>query len=497
VKDDTRHPATGPAGRGSAAESASALVATGNPLAAEAARSVLAEGGSAIDAAIAADAVMGVVEPMATSIGGDLLAMIVPLDGQAIAYNGTGRAPAAFDATEVSLLPGGRIPERHPFTVTVPGAVRGWFDLHARYGRLPMARLLAPAIAAARDGFEVAPVSAREWAIFDKVLHADAASAKLYRAGSPPKAGERFANPELAAVLEAIARDGPSAYYEGEPARASSQAVRDKGGVLAPSDFAAHTGDFVEPLRATFRGLTVLECPPNTHGIAVLEALSALEPLDLDPDDPATVLASVRAMAEAAERAQKTVADPSGNTVCTVVVDAQGLAVTLMSSVFKRFGSGIAAPGCGFVLQNRGFGFSQPGHVNAPAPGKRPFHTVVPGAALADGRFRLGIGVVGGAMQPQGQLQILLRVAAGGAGLQDAVDAPRWRLEPGELLAIEEGTPAVVEKALREAGYGDPKGRGEMGGRSDFGGAQAVMRLPDGRLAGASDPRKDGRAVGL
>lgn len=495
--DEARQVPVGPAGRGRSALAARSLVATGNPLAAEAALGVLREGGGAIDAAIAADAMMGLVEPMATSIGGDLLAMVVPPGGEPVAYNGTGRAPAAFDPVEVGLLPGGRIPERHPFTVTVPGAVRGWFDLHARYGRLPVARLLAPAIAAAREGFAVAPVSAREWALFDKVLHADAACAALYRAGRPPAAGERFANPGLAAVLEAIAREGPGAYYEGEPAMAACRAVRGKGGFLAPADFASHAGEFAEPLRAGFRGLTVLECPPNTHGIAVLEALSALEGLDLDPDDPATVLASVRAMAEAAGRAQRTVADPAGNTVCTVVVDADGLAVTLMSSVFKRFGSGIVAPGCGFVLQNRGFGFSAAGHVNAPAPGKRPFHTVVPGAALADGRFRLGLGVVGGAMQPQGQLQILLRVAAAGTALQDALDAPRWRLEPGGLLAIEEGTPAQVEKALREAGYGDPNGRGELGGRSDFGGAQAVMRLPDGRLCGASDPRKDGRAAGL
>lgn len=494
--DAKRQSPAGPAGRGKAAVSERAVVATGNPLAAEAAQAVLLEGGSAIDAAIAADAVMGVVEPMATSIGGDLLAMVVPPGGAPVAYNGTGRAPAAFDPVEVTLLPGGRLPERHPFTVTVPGAVRGWFDLHARFGRLPVARLLAPAIACAREGFPLAPVSAREWALFDKVLHADRACASLYRAGSPPEAGERFANPALASVLESLAREGPAAFYEGEPARAASRALLDKGGFLAPGDFASHRGEFVEPLRAAFRGLAVLECPPNTHGIAVLEALAALDALDLDPEDPATVLASVRAMAEAAHRAQQSVADPAGNTVCTVVVDADGLAVTLMSSVFKRFGSGIVAPSCGFVLQNRGFGFSVPGHVNAPAPGKRPFHTVVPGAALVGGKFRLGLGVVGGAMQPQGQLQILVRVAAAGAALQDAVDAPRWRLEPGGLLAIEEGTPASVEKLLRDAGYGDPKGRGELGGRSDFGGAQAVMRLADGRLVGASDPRKDGRAVG-
>lgn len=490
------HPA-GPAGRGRSAFSQGAMVATGNPLAARAAHSMLAEGGSAVDAAIAADAVMGVVEPMATSIGGDLLAMVVSPTGEAAAYNGTGRAPSAFDALAVAQLPGQRIPERHPFTVTVPGAVRGWFDLHVRHGRLPMARVLAPAITAAREGFKVAPVCAREWALFDKVLHTDAICAALYRAGDPPKADERFVNPALARVLESIARDGADAYYQGEPSRAAAAAVQAKGGFLDASDFATHRGSFAEPLSTHFRGLTVLECPPNTHGIAVLDALAELEPQNLNLDDPATTLAAVRAMERAAERAQRTVADPGGNTVCTVVVDAQGLAITLMSSVFKRFGSGIAVPGCGFVLQNRGFGFSTSGHVNAPAPGKRPFHTVVPGAALSDGRFKLGLGVVGGAMQPQGQLQILLRVAAAGAALQEAVDAPRWRLEPGGMLAIEEGAAPAIEQALRSAGYGDPTGRGELGGRSDFGGAQAVMRLADGRLAGASDPRKDGCAVGI
>jgi gamma-glutamyltranspeptidase / glutathione hydrolase len=489
------HPC-GPAGRGRPAISERAMVATGNPLAAEAARAVLAEGGSAIDAAIAADAVMGVVEPMATSIGGDLLAMIVEPGGLATTYNGTGRAPASFDPVEIALLPEQRIPERHPYAVTVPGAVRGWFDLHARYGRLPVERLLAPAVRLARAGFAVAPVCAREWALFDRVLHADPACATLYRAGRPPEAGERFANPDLARVLEAIALEGPDAFYRGEPARAAAGAVRGKGGFLAETDFAAHRGDFREPLSTGFRGLTILECPPNTHGIAVLDALAELESRQLAPDDPATALAAVRAMGRAAERARQTVADAAGNTVCTVVVDADGLAVTLMSSVFKRFGSGIVAPGCGFVLQNRGFGFSRRGHINAPAPGKRPFHTVVPGAALAAGRLRLVLGVVGGAMQPQGQLQILIRLAAGGEGLQAALDAPRWRLESGTLLAIEEGMPAPVVRALREAGYGDPKGRGELGGRSDFGGAQAVMRLADGRLAGASDPRKDGMAGG-
>jgi gamma-glutamyltranspeptidase/glutathione hydrolase len=476
--------------------SATAMVATGHPLAARAARDMLAAGGSAVDAAIAADAVLGVVEPMATGIGGDLLAMLIEADGHAISYNGTGRSPAALSAEMIEKLPNQRIPERHVLSVTVPGAVRGWFDLHARYGRLPFQQLLAPAITLATDGFAVLPITAREWAVFEPVIKRDSACAKLYRAGNTPLKGERFANPELAAILRAIGTDGPDAFYLGAPARQAAAASQAQGGALSAQDFANHRGDFVLPLERKFRGLTVLECPPNTHGIAVLDALEELDALPLDRNDPATTLAMVEAVGRAMVQAKKTVADPAGNTVCTVVVDSDGLAVTLMSSIFKRFGSGIAVPGCGFVLQNRGSGFSEPGHVNGPAPAKRPYHTVVPAAALKDGRFHAGFGVVGGAMQPQGHVQLLVRLAAWGEKLQAAIDAPRWRLEGDKALAIEPGTPEAIVKTLRAAGYSDPEGTGELAGRSDFGGAQFVLRDDDGSLLGGSDKRKDGVALG-
>lgn len=472
------------------------MVATGHPLAADAARRMLQDGGSAVDAAIAADAVLGVVEPMATSIGGDLLAMLVRPDGRAQSYNGTGRAPAAFHAGLLAALPGGRIPQRHPLSVTTPGAVRGWWDLHQAHGRLDWARLLMPAIEVARDGFAVAPIAAREWALFESVLHADPACAALYRAGRVPKAGEHFANPALAGVLEAIAHNGPGAFYRGAPAQAAAAAVQCMGGVLDAADFAAHRGNFCEPLLRGFRGLQVLACPPNTHGMAVLDALGRLDGLPLAADDPQVFVQAVGAMGAAMRRASETVADPAGNTVCTVVVDADGLAISLMSSIFKRFGSGIAVPGGGFVLQNRGFGFSEAGHINGPAPGKRPYHTVVPGATLKDGRFHAAFGVVGGAMQPQGQVQLLLRMAAWGEAPQAALDAPRWRLESDTALAIEAGMPQPVVEALRAAGYTEPVGAGELGGRSDFGGAQWVMRDADGGLIGASDIRKDGLAWG-
>ena len=473
------------------------MVATGHPWAATAAANMLRSGGSAIDAAIAADAVLGVVEPMATGIGGDVLAMVVPPNGAPLSYNGTGRAPAYFSVDALDDLPGRRIPERHALSVTVPGVVRGWHDLHSRFGRLPWHFLFQDAIQAAGKGFPVAPVASREWALFEPVLRLDPVTETLYRANTLPRAGELFSNPELASVLKAIANEGPDTFYLGTPALAAERAVQRRGGMLMMEDFARHSGHFASPISARFRGLTVLECPPNTHGIAVLHALQALDALSLDPADPATTVNMVEHMGQAMQRAKETVADPAGNTVCTVVVDASGLAVTLMSSIFKRFGSGIAAPGCGFVLQNRGFGFSQPGHINGPGPGKRPYHTVVPAAVLKDGAFHAGIGVVGGAMQPQGHVQLITRLAAWNQPLQAAIDAPRWRLEAERVLALEAGTPPLVAAALRTAGYHEPKGLGEIGGRSDFGGAQVVLRDRQGRLIGGSDKRKDGLALAV
>lgn len=475
----------------------SQMVATGHPLAARAAARLLRLGGSAVDAAIAADAVLGVVEPMATGIGGDVLAMVVPPGEAPLSYNGTGRAPTGLSLDALERLPGRRIPERHAFSVTVPGVVRGWHDLHGRFGRLPWPQLFQDAIEAATQGFSVAPVAAREWALFEPVLRADPVSARLYRADALPRAGDTFLNPELAAVLQAIAHEGPDAFYLGAPAMAAQRAVQRLGGALMAEDFARHSGHFALPASARFRGWTVLECPPNTHGIAVLHALQALDALSLDPADPATTVSMVEHMGHAMRHAKETVADPAGNTVCTVVVDASGLAVTLMSSIFKRFGSGIAAPGCGFVLQNRGFGFSQPGHINGPGPGKRPYHTVVPAAVLKGDVFHAGLGVVGGAMQPQGHVQLITRLAAWGQPLQAAIDAPRWRLESDRALALEVGTSPEVATALRAAGYHEPQGLGELGGRSDFGGAQVVMRDPQGRLVGGSDPRKDGLAMAV
>ncbi|WP_172332042.1 gamma-glutamyltransferase [Mangrovicoccus sp. HB161399] len=471
-------------------------VAAGHPLAADAAMAMLEAGGSAIDAAIAADAVMGVVEPMATGLGGDLSAMILPPGAAPMTYNGTGRAPALLSEAMVAALPGRRIPERHPLSVTVPGAVQGWADLHARFGRLDFAGLLAPAIRIAREGFAVGPVCAREWVLFGDVVRGDPGSRAIYRGDAIPAAGAHFANPSLAGLLERIAAEGPAAFYRGASAAAMAAAAARAGALLAEGDLEAHEGNFDVPLRQAFHGLEILECPPNTHGLGVLDALRRLEGEALPMDEPQTVLKIVEATRDGMKEARRVVADPSGNTVCTAIIDGDGFAVTMMSSIFKRFGSGIGVPELGICLQNRGHGFAEPGHVNGPAPGKRPYHTVIPAAALKDGRTHAVFGVVGGLMQPQGHVQLVTRIAAWGQDVQESIDAPRWRLERDDAIALEAGTAPGIAGALAAAGFADATGAGDMAGRNDFGGAQMVMRAADGTLRAGSDRRKDGTARG-
>ncbi|WP_081423981.1 gamma-glutamyltransferase family protein [Celeribacter ethanolicus] len=471
-------------------------VATGHPLAAQTAMDILARGGTAVDAAIAADAILGVVEPMATGLGGDSLAMLLPPGEAPLTYNGTGKSPRALTPDHVADLPGRKIPERHPYSVTVPGLARGWADLHARFGRLPFADLLAPAAKLAREGFEVAPICAREWQIFAKVIQNDPASNAIYQGGAIPQAGERFRNPALADLLDAIAMEGPDAFYKGKAAEAIERAAKARGALLTAEDLAAHEGFFDRPVRRMFKGIEILECPPNTHGIGVLKALERLDAMNLPMDDPTSMVEVVKATREGMKYARETVADPSGNTVCTAIVDREGFAVTLMSSIFKRFGSGIGVPELGICLQNRGHGFSAPGHINGVAGDKRPYHTVIPAAALKDGRFHAVFGVVGGLMQPQGHIQMMVRLAAWGQDVQEAMNAPRWRLESDTQIALETGSDPAFAEALRAAGFEDATGAGELGGRSDFGGSQCVMRTDDGGLIAGSDPRKDGTKLG-
>lgn len=470
-------------------------ISTGNVLAAQAAQKILLQGGSAVDAAIAADIVMGVVEPMATGIGGDVLAIITEAGQSPVAYNGTGRSPALLTAERVSELPNQRIPERHPYSITTPGAVKGWHDLHQRYGKLNWADLFVDGIFYAKEGFAVAEVAAREWRLFDFVLHTDPHCAQLYKAGRTPQAGEIFKNPELAHTLQRIAQEGWHAFYQGEIPQQAEAAMLKVGGVLRVDDFERHQGYFCTPLCLQHADYAFYQCPPNTHGCAVLEALATTSWQTNSPT-VANTLELIAATQTALQHAAKTVHDSGGNTVCTVIVDSDGNAITLMSSIFKRFGSGYVVPEAGFVLQNRGFGFAEPGHLNGPAPNKRPYHTVVPGAVTKSGLFHLGLGVVGGLMQPQGQIQIMHQLFRQNIPLDQALANPRWRIEGDHLVALEPSMDSALQQAIRQAGYKEPpKGVGDLAGRSDFGGAQAVQRLANGHLWAVSDHRKDGAAL--
>ena len=462
-------------------------VASGHPLATWSAFDVLSRGGHAVEAAIAADAVLGVVEPMATAIGGDALALVIAPDGTVTGLNATGRSPAGLTAELLRSRTGSdRVPLRGPLSVTVPGAVAGWSMLHRRFGRLPWRDLFAPAAALARDGFPVGPIVSREWHRFADVVRGDAEAARVFRAESPPLPGERFANPDLARTLERIGADGAEAFYAWLADRAEV-AVGAAGGVLERADVLSHTGFFCEPLRRRYGGLEVIELPPNTHGVAVLDALDGLDPAAVDDADPASLVRVVRSVDAAMARARATVADP-GNTVAIAAVDADGWCCMLLSSVFKRFGSGLAVPGGGFVLQNRAHGFAAPGHPNGVAPGRRPYHTVIPGAALRDGAPFAVFGVVGGNMQPQGHVQVVTRLAGGATDPQAVLDAPRFRVQEPNVVAVEEGLPVAMRDALAAAGYAVT-----VGG-ADFGGGQLIQRSGAGWAAG-SDRRKDGIAL--
>lgn len=491
------------------------MVSTSSPLAVQAGLWALSEGGTAVDAAIAADAVLGVVQPFWTGIGGDLFCLVA--DGaEVVAFNGSGRAPVRLDpgacraaaaAGPASPVPAwmredfpATLPDTSALAVTVAGVVDGWVALAERFGRLPLARTLEPARSLASAGFPVGRIAARHWR----------AGAGRLRPGGPfasvVRAGERVRNPDLAASLAAVSAGGRRAHYEGEWARQAVAAVRGEGGVLDLEDLARHRGEWTAPLRGAFRGLEVLQHPPNGQGAAVLAALALL---DVEPPGPGVPAAERHAQVMAAVRtgmrlAHRHVADPAvsvvpqfwtaheaRDTVYTAVV-ADGLAVSLISSVFHQFGSGLTAGGA--VLHNRGLGFSlDPESPNHVGPGKRPFHTIIPALAYEDGRLWAVLGVVGGSMQPQGQVQVLTHLVDGGLDAQAALDAPRVRWLGGDVVAVEHGAPPETIPALRNAGFEVLDARLPDG---EFGAGQIIRQHRDGWLEGGADGRRDGVAFG-
>ena len=498
---------------------ARAAVSAGHERATRAAVALLRAGGSAVDAAIGADAVMGVVEPTGTGVGGDLMAVVAT--GESIAVlNGSGRSGQRTDPESVPDNGHGFVPSVGGCAVTVPGAVAAWEDLHRRFGRLSWPALFEPAIGAATEGAEVGATGSRLWTMSQNRL--DAVGEALYfPRGTAPAAGERWRNPALAAVLTGIAADGPEALYRGPLARAVAGAAASAGGSVHVDDLADHASQWVEPLRASLGGRELLTVPPPCQGVATALAAEWVHDRGLlgvtgDGAGAGAASAMVEALDRAFAVALDCVADPAAatvpgydemrvrlssapthgpmplgpGTVFTVVFTPEQ-AVVLTSSVCDRFGSGVTVAEGGFVLQSRGRGFSTDlSHPNAVAPGKRPYHTIVPTLVLEAGRPMLGMGVVGGIMQPQGQLQILHRVL-GGASLESAVEAGRFRLIDNGQVTTESTLEPAWRAAIGASGYELLDSADVIGG---FGGAQAVLRAGD-TLTAAADHRRDGTSA--
>ena len=515
------------------------MAATSQKFASDAAVSILHEGGNAADAAVAAAAMLSLTEPMSTGLGGDMFALYYDARTRAVSgLNGSGRSPAALSVELLrrqGLLP---LPAHHAHAVTVPGACAGWCDLIARHGTLPMARLLSPAIRTAEDGFPVAEWSGHAWAGGRSLLKGPGAK-DLLREGRPPKPGETFRNPALARVLRTIADGGKEAYYKGEIGRAVAAAVLSEGGVMTAEDLAAHESTWVDPISTTYRGLRVWECPPNGQGITGLLALNLLEGFELkgqDPLGPDRWHLLIEAMRIAFADARWYVADPQlakvpvaellsksyaarrralfdskraavdvhrgspaagSDTVYFCVVDGAGNACSFINSNYMGFGTGIVPEACGFSLQNRGACFvTEPGHPNCLEPRKRPYHTIIPGLLTrSDGSLYGPFGVMGGFMQPQGHVQVVVGLVDDGLDPQPVVDRPRFCIQPVDgaesRVHLEAGLPPSTVSALKALGH--PVLSGVSGyDRALFGRGQVIRREPDGKLTGGSDPRADG-----
>jgi gamma-glutamyltranspeptidase/glutathione hydrolase len=521
------------------------VVSTSQPLASSAGLSVLQRGGNAVDAAVTAAAVLSVVEPMMTGVGGDMFAMVwIAKEHRLVALNASGRAGALM--TRETLLQRGhtRMPERGIETVTVPGALAGWSELLQKYGTITLAQAIAPAIRYADEGFPVTPIIAADWSQQAALLAKDpSARATFLIDGHAPVAGEWFRNPDYARTLRQIAASGPGYLYGGALGRRIVRRTQELGGFLTLGDLKANKPTWVTPISVPFKGYRVWELPPNNQGVAALEMLRILEPYDLkamghnsatylhhlieakklayadlaryvgDADHltmPVATMLSDRFIDERRshldpKHAQTTVepgpALTSSETIYLSAADSAGNMISFINSLYDEFGSGIVVPGTGFALHDRGAGFTlQPGLPNTVAPGKRPFHTLIPafvtrpGAApTPDGSTDtpwMSFGVMGGSMQAQGHVQMLLNTIVFGMDVQQAIDVARFRHLNGTRVALESPVPADVRAALVALGHSLADE-----GRDQFGGAQAIVRLAKGYAAG-SDPRKDGVAAG-
>jgi gamma-glutamyltranspeptidase/glutathione hydrolase len=504
------------------------MVACSQPLAAQAGLDMLRQGGNAVDAAIAAAMVLTVVEPTGCGIGSDAFAIV--WDGKTLqGLNASGRSPQAWTAEHFAGQQ--EMPQRGWASVTVPGAVSAWVALSERYGKLPFATLAAPAIGYARNGYQVTPIIAELWRRGAGLLKDQPGFAECFlQGGKAPKAGEKVMLKDHAKTLELIADTKGEAFYRGELAQAMISHANANGSVMSLEDLANHQVDWIDTLSVPYAGAVVHELPPNGQGIATLAGMGILEALGVG-EQPVDSVETVHPVLEAmklaladlnqhvtdndhmrvaaehmldpaylrdraalvGEQAQDPLhgAPKAGGTVYLSAADESGMMVSFIQSNYMGFGSGVVVPGTGISLQNRGAGFTlDPDHVNTVAPGKRPFHTIIPGFVMnADGTPLMSFGLMGGPMQAQGHLQMMLRILRYKQNPQAAADAPRWRIESGLKVAVERSFDPQVIEALRAKGHDveveDPSGV------FAFGGAQIIQRTAHGYVGG-TDPRKDG-----
>ena len=545
------------------------MAATAHPLATQIALDILKDGGSAVDAAIAANAALGLMEPTGNGIGGDLFAIIYdPSSDELYGLNASGRSPKGqtLDQLKEKLGEADSIPPAGHLPVTVPGTVDGWFEMHGRFGKLPMREVLAPTIRYAREGHPVAPVIAENFAhnarrfdrwVKDGVEFEFENARQTWFANGAPKAGEIFKNPDLADTLSRIARNGRQDFYEGVTARIMVDYLREQGSAFTLEDFAEHTSEWVEPACTAYRdGYELCELPPNTQGFAALQMVNILKNVDLrqwdrgSPEvihyiteakrlaysdvarfyaDPDFAAFPEKLLTDAYGKARFDLIDPrkatpefapgdpavepklegEGDTTYLTVVDGNGMMVSLIQSNYRGMGGGLTPPGTGFMLQDRGELFSlDPDHPNAYEPAKRPFHTIIPAFVKKDGKPFMTLGLMGGGMQPQGHVQILINIADFGMNLQEAGDAARINHDGGRkstepltgpsqdplgTLLVEAGIPEETRKRLAAMGH---RVKLEENG-AYFGGYQAISRDPEsGVMTGATEMRKDGQAQG-
>lgn len=524
------------------------MVATSHPLATQAGLDILKAGGSAVDAAIAANAMLGLVEPTGNGIGGDLFAIVWDAESKKLhGLNASGRSPQSLTLEWLRENGHQSIPSHGPLPVSVPGAVDGWFELHGKFGTLPMSKILAPTIHYADNGHPVAETVAYYWdKSVPRLSGFPGFTEQFTLQGRAPRKGEIWKNPNLARTLAAIAKGGRDAFYKGPIAETIGRYMADNGGFLSAQDLAAHRSEWTDPVSTSYRGVDVWELIPNTQGLAALQMLNLLEGYDFsriafgsaehlhlfteakklafedraryyaDPDFvkvPVSGLISKKYAAERRalideQRAAKRVdaGNPAmyhGDTVYLSTADAQGNMVSLIQSNYRGMGSGMTPPGLGFILQDRGELFSlQDGHANVYAPGKRPFHTIIPAFITKAGTPWISFGLMGGDMQPQGHAQIVMNLIDFGMNLQEAGDAPRIyhtgsseptgsSMSKGGVLYLESGFNWETIRALKEKGHTVSWAHGP------YGGYQAIMRdLNTGVYYGASESRKDGQAAG-